>query len=296
MAAPRRLPVSVVLPAFNEAEAVGPIITELRSALSAAGVADSEVIVVDDGSTDGTAAAAERAGAAVVRHPVNAGYGRALFSGFAAARHDWVLLIDADGTYRADEAVALLNRAEGCDMVIGARQGRLFWGSPGKAFLRWIQLRLSAFVAGVEIPDVNSGLRAVRREALKSNLPIHCYGFSLSTTMTLSFVQQGLFVRFVPVSYDPRKGSSKIRILRDTLRTLQLMFEIMIYFNPLKFAVTTAAVPAALAGAFAAFGILRADSVALLTAAVWTVGALVALLTGCALDQRRLQSLANRSR
>lgn len=296
MDAPRRFPVSVVLPAFNEATAIGPIVAEMRSALSAAGIPDSEIIVVDDGSTDGTAAAAQGAGAAVVRHPVNGGYGRALFSGFAAARHDWVLLIDADGTYRADEAVGLLDKAEGCDMVVGARQGRLFWGSPGKAFLRWIQLRLSAFVAGIQIPDVNSGLRAVRREALKSHLPVHCYGFSLSTTMTLSFIQQGLFVRFVPVSYDPRKGSSKIRLLRDTLRTLQLMLEIIVYFNPLKFAVATAVVPAALAAAFAAYGVLRADSVALLTASVWAVGALVALLTGCALDLWRLQALANRSR
>lgn len=280
--------VSVVLPAFNEEGGVADVVLGLAAALKAADLAAWELLVVDDGSTDKTAAAAEKAGARVVRHPVNMGYGRSLLTGAEAAKHEWLLFLDADGSYRPDEAVGLLKHAEGCDMVVGARQGSLFWGSPTKAVLRFIQLKLSAFVAGVRIPDTNSGVRLVRKTALERHLPVRCYGYSLSTTMTLSFIQQSLFVKFVPVSYDPRKGSSKVKLLRDTLRTLQLMLQIILYFNPLKFCVVLAAIPAA---AGLCFGVGHGRVV---PAVLCGLGALAAFLTGCILDAQRLHALDRR--
>lgn len=284
--------VSVVLPAFNEEGAVGDVVSGLAAALKAAGLAAWEILVVDDGSKDRTAEAAEKAGARVVRHPVNMGYGRSLLSGAEAAAHPWLLFLDADGSYRPDEAVGLLAHAAGCDMVVGARQGSLFWGSPTKAVLRFIQLKLSAFVAGTPIPDTNSGVRLVRKAALERHLPVRCYGYSLSTTMTLSFIQQALFVKFVPVSYDPRRGSSKVKLLRDTLRTLQLMLSIILYFNPTKFAVVLAAVPGAFALLFTAWVPYGGGGIGLLCAVLCALAALACFLVGCVLDAHRLHGLA----
>lgn len=288
--------VSVVLPAFNEEGGVGDVATGLAAALEGAGLSAWEILVVDDGSTDGTAAAAEKAGARVVRHPVNMGYGRSLLTGAEAAKHGWLLFLDADGSYRPDEAVGLLAHAAGCDMVVGARQGSLFWGSPSKAVLRFIQLKLSAFVAGMRIPDTNSGVRLVRKAALEAHLPVRCYGYSLSTTMTLSFIQQSLFVKFVPVSYDPRKGSSKVKMFRDTLRTLQLMLQIILYFNPLKFAVVLASVPAAASAFFFLWLPAGGGGAALIAAVLCALAALSCFLAGCVLDAQRLHALDRRHR
>lgn len=285
---------SVVLPAFNEEGGVAEVVAGLAAALKGADLAAWELLVVDDGSTDGTAAAAEKAGARVVRHPVNMGYGRSLLTGAGAAKHEWLLFLDADGSYRPEEAVGLLAHAAGCDMVVGARQGSLFWGSPSKAVLRFIQLKLSAFVAGMTIPDTNSGVRLVRKAALEAHLPVRCYGYSLSTTMTLSFIQQSLFVKFVPVSYDPRKGSSKVKMFRDTLRTLQLMLQIILYFNPLKFAVVLASVPAAASALFFVWLPAGGGGAALIAAVLCALAALSCFLAGCVLDAQRLHALDRR--
>lgn len=286
MSTTEKLQVSVVIPAYNEETGIAGVVEGLRGALQGA-CADFEILVVDDGSTDGTAAAAERAGARVLRHPLNRGYGRSLLTGFAAARFPWALMIDADGSYPPADAARLLEAAPGFDMVIGARQGSLFWGSPLRAFMRWVYLRLASFVAGESVPDANSGLRLIRREALDRSMPVLCYGYSLSTTMTLSFLQGGRFVRFVPVDYVARKGRSKVRGLRDIPRTLQIMTQVILYYNPLKFAVFLCFIP----GLFGLFFLVRfllfpnlADLALLMFCAFAKLGV---FLCGCVLDSLR---------
>jgi glycosyltransferase involved in cell wall biosynthesis len=125
------LSVSLVIPAYNEVEAIAEVVAEHHEAL-ARHVREFEIIVVDDGSTDDTARAVDAKMARVVRHPANGGYGKSLQTGIEAAKHEWVLMTDADGTYPVSEAMRLLDYAPDFDLVIGARQGAHFWGSPVK--------------------------------------------------------------------------------------------------------------------------------------------------------------------
>lgn len=266
--------ISAVIPAFNEENAVAPTINGVRAALEASGL-KFEIITVDDGSADGTAAAAEAAGSKVIRHPVNRGYGRTLLSGIEAAAHEWILIIDADGSYPPAEIARLLPHIPAFDMVVGARQGKLFWGSFVKAFMRWTYLRLARFVAGEHIPDANSGLRVFRKSAVKE-MPVICYGYSFTTTMTLSFLSAGKFVRFEPIEFTDRVGSSKVRPVRDILRTLQIMTQVMIQYNPLKLLVPPAA--------------LLLLAAAISASAVLLLSAVVFFSTGTILDLLRVQN------
>ncbi|MBI5595473.1 MAG: glycosyltransferase family 2 protein [Elusimicrobia bacterium] len=284
------LKLSVVIPAFNEAGAVAGVVGAVAKVLAAEGFAAErfEVIVVDDGSSDGTAAAAEGAGARVLRHPTNMGYGKSLLTGFAAAKNDWILMIDADGTYPASDIPKLLAHAPGFDMVVGARQGTLFWGNPWETVRRRIYLMMAGFVAGQRIPDANSGLRLLRKSAVERSMPILCYGYSLSTTMTLSFLQAGRFVKFVPVSYEVRTGKSKVRLLRDVPRTLQIMTQVILHYNPLKFVVFLCLLPALFAAACAARFALTGDVKAFYWAGGAATAAVACFLLGCLMDSIRL--------
>lgn len=285
-----RIPLSVVIPAYNEEAGIAMVVAGIRRELERAGwrrEEDYEVLVVDDGSADATAAAAG-GDARVVRHPCNLGYGKALLTGFREARFDWVLTIDGDGSYPPEEIGKLLPFAPAFDMVVGARQGTFFWGDPHRALLRWIQLWLSSFIAGIDIPDVNSGLRLVRKASERLHMPVRCYGYSFSTTITLSFIRESLPVKFVPIEYCRRVGRSKVHFVRDTLRTLQLMLEIILYFNPLKFCVVLALfplVPAALLALRYLFSPHFGDLLALLLCAL---ASLTTFLAGCLLGAIRL--------
>jgi glycosyltransferase involved in cell wall biosynthesis len=284
--------ISVVIPAFNEESGIVQVITDVRLVLEKAGLRkdeDYEVLVVDDGSTDGTAALAEKS-ARVLRHPMNLGYGRSLLTGFQAARFDWVLTLDGDGSYPAEEIAKLLPHAPAFDMVIGARQGAHFWGEPGKSFLRLIQLKLSSFVAGVPIPDANSGLRLVRRTSERLHMPIPCYGYSFSTTITLSFILAALPVLFVPVEYAARTGHSKVRMVRDTLRTLQTMLQIILYFNPLKFCVVLGLLPLAPAALLSLRYLVSPHFGDLIAIVLCASASLMTFLFGCLLDAVRLHA------
>ncbi|MFC1678667.1 glycosyltransferase family 2 protein [Elusimicrobiota bacterium] len=285
--------VSVVLPAYNEEDGIQDVLSALRAAFDAARgrlIAEYEILVVDDGSKDGTAEIAEKSGARVIRHPTNMGYGKSLLTGFDEARFDWLLTLDADGSYSADDAVALLGESPDFDMVVGARQGSFFWGNPGRALLRRLYLMLASFVAGYKVPDANSGIRLIRKTSMVKTMPVLCLGYSLSTTMTLSFLQAGRFVKFFPVSYLARKGKSKVSLPRDILRTLQIMVQVILYYNPLKFAVVLTMIPLAFAAMFAAqlaywptFGELAMLTLSLLCA-------LAVFIFGCLLESQRLHN------
>ncbi len=282
------LTVSVVVPAYNEAEAIGPVMADLHAELKKRGLT-FEIVVVDDGSSDGTAQAVKAEHARVISHPTNGGYGRALLTGIEAAKHDWVLMIDADGSYPPAEILKLLDFAPAFDLVIGAREGAHFWGTPTKAFLRWVYLRLSGFVVGARVPDANSGLRLVRKSLVDQKALVRCLGYSFTTTMTLSFLMQGRFVKYMPIEFRARSGGhSKVKPFRDILRTLQLMTQVMIIYNPLKLFVTIALCVALGAAAFFALAVVANNALFLLCSAIAAAGALFAFTAGCVLDSMRM--------
>jgi polyisoprenyl-phosphate glycosyltransferase len=228
--------ISVVVPAFNERDAVAATVRELRSVLDGhGGLPTAQIIVVDDGSSDGTGSIAEQHGAIVVRHPHNLGYGRALKSGIQAALHDTIVILDADGTYPVADIPRLVDRyREGFDMVVGARSGSGFRESLSKRALRRVLKLLVEFTAGRSVPDVNSGLRVFSRATILPYFPHLCDTFSFTTSLTLAYMMTGRFVTYAPITYVERVGATKVRLLRDALRTLQYIVQAIAYYNPIK--------------------------------------------------------------
>ncbi len=225
--------VSVVVPAWNEEAGIAETLVRLKEALAAGGTA-WEIVVVDDGSSDRTAEIAAAEGATVVRHAVNIGYGRSLQDGMQVARYALIATVDADATYPVKELPRLLGELEHCDMVVGARQGPAYHGSLFKSPARFAFRWLAEFASGTRIPDINSGFRIFRMEAAEPFLDTLPNGFSFPTTITLAFLFNGRGVKYVPIDYSARKGKSKIRIVRDTLRAAQAIVTSIVYYNPLK--------------------------------------------------------------
>ncbi len=225
--------VSIVVPAFNEEKGIGPVLGELARMMRATGW-EHEIIVVDDGSLDRTAAVARESGARVLAHGSNRGYGAALKSGIRAARAPWILITDADGTYPASAIPAILDALPGNDMVVGARVGENVQGPLLRRPARFILRKLAAYLSETDIPDLNSGLRVFRRERALQFFPILPSGFSFTTSITLALLCNDGRVAYLPIDYARRTGRSKIRPVRDMVNFLLLIHRVVLYFNPLK--------------------------------------------------------------
>lgn len=228
-------PLSIVIPALNEAEGIGPTLERVKATAQAQGW-DLELIVVDDGSTDETGKKALEAGASVIRHPTNGGYGLSLQDGIRKAQHPYIAITDADGTYPIEELPKLYKMVaeDGYDMAVGARTGNEYKKGLLKYPARIMFRLLAEYVAGRRIPDINSGLRVMRREKLMPHLSRTCLGFSFTTSITLIFFLNGFFVGYTPIDYAVRMGKSKVRHIKDTLRTTQIMVSVISHYNPLK--------------------------------------------------------------
>ena len=224
--------ISVVIPAFNEAGAIGDTIAQIQRVL---GTTEHEIVVVDDGSSDQTAAQAAAAGGRVVSHPHNLGYGAALKTGIRAAVFDTVVITDADGTYPTSDIPRLLAEfGQGFNMVVGARSGEHYRESLLKAPLRHLLKWLVEFTTGRHIPDVNSGFRIFSRHEMLPYLNHLCNTFSFTTSVTLAYMMTAKFVGYIPIAYNQRIGQTKVRLFRDSLRTLQYIVQAILYYNPLK--------------------------------------------------------------
>jgi glycosyltransferase involved in cell wall biosynthesis len=220
--------VSVVIPACNEAGAIGDVV----SGLGAVGPW-REILVIDDGSADDTAAKATAAGARVIRHPYTKGNGAAVKSGIRAATGAFTLIIDGDGQHDTADAARLVARLGEFDLVVGARAPGTQAGLArrlGNAALN----RLAGFLTEREIPDLTSGFRGARTECLREFLHLLPNGFSTPTTTTLAFIRAGYNVAFEPVHARTRAGVSKIRLSKDGPKFLLIMLRVMTIFSPFR--------------------------------------------------------------
>ncbi|MFH1920447.1 MAG: glycosyltransferase family 2 protein [Planctomycetota bacterium] len=238
VAAPWQL--TVLLPAYNEQDAIEQVLEEIVDALSEEQVR-YEILVVDDASTDRTADLAERFARScwtcpvrVVRCPENRGAGAARKVGIRHARGEIVVMLDADGSYPAAAIPDLLAHFPAYDQVNGARtseQGTLPWlRRPAK----WLIRKLAGYLTGHKIPDLNTGLKAFNRQAMLPWLWVVPDGFSCVTTMTLAFLTNGYAVKYVPVAYRRRIGKSKFHPVKDTISYLATVLRMVLYFRPLK--------------------------------------------------------------
>jgi glycosyltransferase involved in cell wall biosynthesis len=227
--------ISVVIPAYNEHLAIADTVRRIRDVLAGAQLRDAEILVVDDGSTDDTAALARQAGAQVISNPHNVGYGHSLKKGVGMARHDTIVITDADGTYPISEIPRLVQiYREGFDMVVGARSGSHYRGSSLKWPMRLLLRFLVEWTAGRAIPDINSGFRVFSRTAVMGYFGQICDGFSFTTSLTLAYMMTSRYVTYTNISYGERIGHSKVKIWRDSIRTLQFIVQAIVYYNPIK--------------------------------------------------------------
>jgi glycosyltransferase involved in cell wall biosynthesis len=224
--------VSIVLPAFNEEQGVAQVIGELRNVLSQHGI-EAEILVIDDGSSDRTAQAAAAAGARVFRHRSNRGYGAALKSGIAAASNEAIVITDADGTYPCQYIPEMLERLQSADMVVGARIGSNVKIPAVRRPAKWVLNHLANFLTKTDIPDINSGLRAFRRDVVMQYFGMLPDQFSWTTTITLAMHCDKYAVTYMPIDYRARKGKSKI-VPWDAGSFAILILRTAMLFRPLR--------------------------------------------------------------
>ena len=221
--------ISVIIPAKNEGQVIGELLKKLKKEL-----VEAEIIVVDDGSTDSTASIVHENNATLITHPYSMGNGAAIKAGARAATGDLIVTMDADGQHKPIDIKRLLEKkAEGYEMIVGARS---YKSQAGKR--RWLGNQLYNYIAslivGKKIKDLTSGFRVVDAKKFKSFLHLLPNGFSYPTTITMAFFRSGFPVSYVPIETNKRTGKSHLRIFKDGLRFLIIIFKIGTLYSPLK--------------------------------------------------------------
>lgn len=233
---------TIIVPVYNEEKSIRSSVQELT------GVAETirkdgiqtEIIFVNDGSTDQSRDMLEETckdtGCIVIHHALNRGYGAALKTGVHNSKHDTLCIVDADGTYPFGKIPQLLEQhyRDGNDMVVGARVNKDVNISWIRRPAKWFLTVLASFLSGVKIPDLNSGLRIMRKTVVEKYLRLLPNGFSFTSTITLAMLTNAYNVSYVPIDYYKRKGNSKIKPIQDTLNFIQLILRMVLYFDPLK--------------------------------------------------------------
>jgi len=224
--------ITVIIPAYNEEKGIGEVIDKIKEAMENAKV-NHEIIVVNDGSTDETAAIVKGKSVKLVQHPYNKGYGAALKTGVKNAKGNIVLFMDADAQQNADDIPRLLEPMKEYDMVVGKRTK----GSKIPLLRRlgkFILSVLANYLAGQKIPDLNSGFRAIKKEIVMKYMGILPDTFSFTTTITLATIKEGYNLKYVPIETGERVGSSKVKLFRDGSRFVMLILRTVALFDPLK--------------------------------------------------------------
>ena len=220
--------VSIIIPALNEEAAIKEVVSGLVQAFP-----ETEIIVVDDGSSDDTGSIAAKAGAKVLTHDFPHGYGAALRTGVLASKRDYVLFCDGDGQHCVEDVGRLISECDGCDMVVGARDSKShapLIRAPGKSILR----HFANYLAGTQIPDINSGLRIINKTILLKYLHLMPTGFSFSTTSTFALLKSNHRIKWIPITASKRIGKSTVRQWKHGPQAIMLMLRLTVLFEPLR--------------------------------------------------------------
>ncbi|MFZ5559772.1 MAG: glycosyltransferase family 2 protein [Patescibacteria group bacterium] len=275
---------SIIIPAYNEEESIERIIKELKQELNKLDL-DYEMIVVNDASIDKTGEILKKiSNIKIIEHPENRGYGASLKSGFKKSQGELILIIDADGTYPNESIPELIKYASSYDMVIGARTGKQTKIPLIRKPAKWILNRLANYLSESKIPDLNSGLRIMKRPLIEKFLYILPNGFSFTTTITLASLTNGYNVKYLPINYLKRRGKSKFRPIRDTLNFFQLIIRTILYFNPLKIFVPLSSILVLSAVVVFVFSYFFAAKIMDVTIAILLISAIQLLAIGMIAD------------
>jgi len=222
---------SIIVPVFNEEGVVEKVMADIKKYINQ----ECEIIVVNDGSTDRTKDLLERIpDIKVISYSKNCGYGAALKSGIRKSQGEYILIIDADGSYPVKSIPELISQIGDYDMVVGARTKPQNQIPISRKPTKYLLNKLANYLTGTKIPDLNSGLRIIKKKLINQFFRFLPDGFSFTTTITLALLTNGYQVKYIPIDYYKREGKSKIRPVRDTLNFFQLIIKTILYFNPLK--------------------------------------------------------------
>jgi glycosyltransferase involved in cell wall biosynthesis len=228
---------SVIIPVYNEEKAITQTIAAVKKAMKNL---PYELIAVNDASKDRTGQILSRIqDITVINHASNKGYGASLKSGIRASKGEWIIITDADGTYPIADIPKLLSYTSSYDMVVGARTGRKVQVPLLRRPAKWMLKKVARIATGVNIPDINSGLRVFRKDMALKFWSLYPNGFSFTTTITMAALANGYDVKYIPINYFKREGSSTVRPVKDFLGFNFLIFKVALYFAPLKFFVPT---------------------------------------------------------
>lgn len=279
--------VTVIVPCFNEEGVIADTVRQLSNILEDT-KRPFELIIVNDGSTDASSrelrSCAHVRGLRVLENSANRGYGFSLKRAVREAKHEIIAITDADGTYPNGRLSELIDMIEEVDMVVGARVG-LNVNTPWlRRPPKWVLRKLAGYLSETQIPDLNSGLRVMKRSLIKRFIHLLPDGFSFTTTITLSLLTHGYDVRYVPIDYFKRVGVSSIRPIRDTATFISLIVRTVMYFKPLKIFGPATAALLALAGAWAGVSNYLTGDVAIAPTLIIAMSALQVLAIGLLAD------------
>jgi glycosyltransferase involved in cell wall biosynthesis len=221
--------VSIIIPAFNEAQVIGDLVSDIRRLYPA-----FEIIVIDDGSADETAEVAGEAGALVYRHPYNIGNGAAIKSGIRAATGDILVFMDGDGQHDPADIQKLLDYFPEYDMVVGSRSQN-GQASFGRALGNSIYNRFASYVTKFSVKDLTSGFRAVKADIARSFVYLLPNTYSYPTTITLGVLRSGNSVKYIPIRVHKRQnGHSSIKFFQDGIRFFMIITRIATMYSPMR--------------------------------------------------------------
>ncbi len=226
-------PVSIILPVYNEEGEIKGVLKELVSVFGASR-RKYEIIIVDDASSDKSAQLIGGFGAKIIKHEKNKGYGAALKTGIRKAKYDIIAICDADGTYPVGKIPELVSYIGKYDMAVGARKGATVNMPLARKPAKWFLSKYANYLTKEDIPDINSGLRAFKKDVFERFQNILPSGFSFTTTITLALLSNDYQVKYIDIDYYKRGGQSKIKPIRDTVNFFSLITRTSLYFNPLR--------------------------------------------------------------